>query len=517
MSFLSCFMNTITNSNFLERSVETNRIVLRTGAVVTLGIEAFNMFRVIVLSNSGLETLNNSIYFGFYLFYFLCCLLFLILDFKLKSSIKVRHRLYMVSGSIFLFWSTAFNIYDIYSSDAVGNFTIITATIIFSAFFIIKPLYALINLGLSSAIFIFFLYRIYSSGEAINFLITVLLCVVVYFVRYYHLCVELSQSQKLNNLSQELYEIKRGFQLSAEQHELIREKVSYVTFEWNIRKDWIRFSKEWSEWFGQPQNIPEFSTYISNLKVITPEQKNILSECLEKAKEGAAFQKLELLLPLKAGGNGWFDLKVVTQTNKHGEPIFGIGMLTDITDEKEKINQLEKELTKDLFTGVLNKTSIERYGKKKIKQLNENEILAVLILDIDNFKSINDTFGHPVGDHVLKETAALIQRYAPHGAKVGRIGGDEFAVLFVTDNLLNFYSYGKILLDEVSKIKYSDIEIHVSCSIGISAADIKEGGYLELYKKADQALYHAKSMGKRQIYCYGKYCPDNFKKDIYLT
>ena len=51
MSFLSCFMNTITNSNFLERSVETNRIVLRTGAVVTLGIEAFNMFRVIVLSN----------------------------------------------------------------------------------------------------------------------------------------------------------------------------------------------------------------------------------------------------------------------------------------------------------------------------------------------------------------------------------------------------------------------------------------------------------------------------------
>lgn len=487
--------------DFIKKSVTTNKTVLRFGAIFVLVIEFFNIFRVLFLSNSGLKTLNNRIYFTLYLLYFLFCIIFLLTDTLILKSQKNKYRLYLISGSVFLVWHTLFNIYDIYKSNAAGNFTITLGIVFFASFLVVKPVFAILNLGACYLIFSSYLLFAFSTGELINFTITMLLCIVIYFIRFNSLYLELSQNQTLRNLEKELSEAKTGFKLSAEQYELIRERTNYVTFEWNIQKDWIRFSKEWNDWFGQPQDIAEFSKYISNLKKVSVEQKQQLLWCLDNVKNGAEHQKLELMLPLITGESGWFELRVVTQSDGSGTPIFGIGMLTDTSDKERKISQLGQEIQIDPFTRVLNKAAIEHYGARKIKQLTEEEVLALLILDIDDFKEINDTYGHPAGDEALKQVATIMQQEAPVGARVGRIGGDEFIALLLTKDIQPFLDYGNMLLNIINKLQWQEKTIDISCSIGISISNSQQDDYNKLYQQADDALYKAKRQGKRNL-CY---------------
>ena len=70
----------------------------------------------------------------------------------------------------------------------------------------------------------------------------------------------------------------------------------------------------------------------------------------------------------------------------------------------------------DLFTGLLNKASVERFGESMLADLRNGEILASLMLDMDDFKNVNDRYGHPVGDFVLKEVAQILRQYAPDRA-----------------------------------------------------------------------------------------------------
>ncbi len=388
------------------------------------------------------------------------------------------------------------------SAGAVGNITVITAMAIMFALLIMKPVYALLNLGIHYLIFVLFLYSTFSSGEVINFTITTLLCGLIYFVRYHHLRIELSQARLIDDIQNELTEMRKNFRLSLEQYELILEKENYMTFEWNIEKDRIYFSKEWRDWFDESEDIPKFSSYIQERKTLAQDQKELILKCLEDVRKGVIFQKHELFLPLKTGKKGWFDLRVITQMNDRNEPISGIGTLLDITLQKERISKLEQETRMDLFTGLLNKTAIERYGHRKLKELRQGEILAALILDMDDFKGINDNFGHPAGDHVLKEVAGIILKKAPAGARVGRMGGDEFMVLLTTEDLRLLERYAVDLIWEVSQIKWGDADVGASCCIGISAADSDKWTYSRLYQGADNALYQAKRRGRGQICCH---------------
>ena len=492
----------VKKADFIEKSVSVNRLLLRICAIFSLFIEFSSIIRVLFFSASGLATLNNRIYFGFYLFYFICCAVFLILDFGIKPSIKARNLIYMATGSVFLLWNTLFNVYDIYKSGAVGNFTIITALVAFSSLFVMCPVYALSNLAVNYLIFAGFLQSNFSSGEVINFTITVLLCGTIYYVRCKHLCFEVSQGKKLDDVQQELSEIRQSLRLSVEQYELIRKLGSYATFKWDIDRDLIHFSKEWTEWFDTSEEITQLEKYIKDCDKIIDQAKADLLKCMQNIKNKADFQKFELLLPMKAGKSGWFELQVIAQTDVQGKPIFGIGLLSDITEQKEKLCRLEKDIRLDLSTGVFNKTEIEHYGEKKLKELSKGEMLAAFILDIDYFKDINDSYGHPAGDYILKKVADLMLRKAPIGARVGRIGGDEFLALLATDDVQILYDYGRELIEKIPEIKWQGKDIGISCSIGISDAASDKMSYQELYKKADDALYQAKLSGKKQILSY---------------
>lgn len=508
--------------DFLTRAVSNNRLVLRAGAIFAIVVEVYNTLLVLCFPNPGIGLHNSRIYLNFYLFYILFCAALLAFDRRWKDKpLLIRHRLYMVCGSVFVIWQLLFSMYDLSVNGMVGNSTFITIMVGLAALFIMRPLYALLHLGLGSLIFIFYLDWLVGPAKAISFTMTACLCGVIYVIRYRSLCEELSQARLLDDVRNELREAQQGFRLSAEQYQMIQEQGGHITFAWDIRSDWIRFSKEWSTAFGQPELIEHFQKYVYGLKTVDARQKEIILTCIRNVRQGVVYQNQELQLPLLKGGMGWFDVRVITQTNASGEPVYGIGMLEDITARKEAISQLEQEIKMDPFTGILNKAAIERYGENRLKGLHPGEMLAILVLDVDNFKAINDRFGHPAGDYVLKRVADRMRKEAPVGARVGRIGGDEFVVLFLfhvpqqlgkdgeeplrsmlrIKEFRRFYQYAESLMRGKSEVKWQGISIDVHCSVGVSAADSSAWTYAQLYRQVDQALYEAKRAGKKQLKC----------------
>ena len=188
------------------------------------------------------------------------------------------------------------------------------------------------------------------------------------------------------------------------------------------------------------------------------------------------------------------------QVDIHGEPAFGIGLITDIMSQKEQIASLEAINQMDIFVGILNKATIEKLAQQMLEELQEDEHLFMMILDMDNFKLINDNFGHPVGDYVLKQVSDLMKRCAPSGAKVGRIGG-EFVTLLVARDAKAFLDYADKLIHKVIGIQWQGQHVGANCSIGVSEA-LKGGWtYEKLYAVSDKARYRAKKAGKNQM-CY---------------
>lgn len=171
------------------------------------------------------------------------------------------------------------------------------------------------------------------------------------------------------------------------------------------------------------------------------------------------------------------------------------GIIQDMHRQK-RIAELEKELRMDNFTRTLNKTALASYAARRLAELPPDEELAMLILDMDDFKVINDTYGHLAGDSVLVQLAGLMNELAPDRARVGRLGGDEFAVVFnPPDAEAAACAYARQLLEAVPRITWNGETVPAACSIGIAVCG-RGTDYAVLYDAADKALYQAKHEGK---------------------
>ena len=158
--------------------------------------------------------------------------------------------------------------------------------------------------------------------------------------------------------------------------------------------------------------------------------------------------------------------------------------------------ELEKKASMDAFTRTLNKAAFESYGARRLAGLAPGEELALLILDMDDFKGVNDTYGHQVGDHVLVCLSGQMKALAPPRCQIGRMGGDEFAVLFDPPGAGQAAGdYAARLIDAVRAIEWEGRSLSVGCSIGIALGGAG-ASYEDLYAAADRALYAATRQGK---------------------
>lgn len=160
------------------------------------------------------------------------------------------------------------------------------------------------------------------------------------------------------------------------------------------------------------------------------------------------------------------------------------------------------EASKDSATGLMNKRAIMEYAAQKIKGADGAQ-LALMVIDIDDFKNINDTYGHLFGDQVIFRLAETIKRIVGIRGSVARFGGDEFVVLLENCDEETMGYILKTIYGEIG-ILFADThpELHVSVSTGISNYPMDGQTYEELFLKADKALYIAKANGKNSYVFY---------------
>ena len=162
----------------------------------------------------------------------------------------------------------------------------------------------------------------------------------------------------------------------------------------------------------------------------------------------------------------------------------------------------------DLLTGLYNKRSFEEEVQKTINNQQQEEVSVLLIFDFDNFKTINDTYGHAIGDEVLKGFGAVLGRAFRTHDLIGRIGGDEFMVFMpqmLPEHLKRPDEISQEILNELAAMEIGPAK-HFSCSIGIGT-DATGYNFKKLYKLADKALYQSKENGKA---CYVRYSSNDY-------
>jgi len=177
-----------------------------------------------------------------------------------------------------------------------------------------------------------------------------------------------------------------------------------------------------------------------------------------------------------------------------------------LKQELSKRNILEKNLRQladhDPLTGLLNRRSfVERVNQEISRSHRCNSELSYMIIDIDKFKKINDTYGHLTGDVVLKEFSKKISGILRKNDFIGRIGGEEFAIALPGTSMESANKMGEMIRKEIAEhnLKYKSTNINFTVSIGISRFMLAKESINDVFSRADSALYRAKNSGRNKV------------------
>jgi diguanylate cyclase (GGDEF)-like protein len=175
---------------------------------------------------------------------------------------------------------------------------------------------------------------------------------------------------------------------------------------------------------------------------------------------------------------------------------------TDITDLARTNAQLEKLAATDGLTGLANRRQFVALTERELARFRRHfHPVSMLLLDVDNFKAINDRFGHDVGDQMIVHVAMLCDENRRESDIVARVGGEEFAILLPDTVLANSCLVGERLRQSISDrpLKTAGITVPVTVSIGIAEFEPAMTGVSDLMKLADRMLYRAKRAGRNRI------------------
>jgi len=167
---------------------------------------------------------------------------------------------------------------------------------------------------------------------------------------------------------------------------------------------------------------------------------------------------------------------------------------------------LEKLSVRDNLTGLLNRRGfIDYYNEEVVEAGVEVKKLALIMLDLDFFKSINDTYGHLVGDDVLRAVSEVLQSFDDDGLVTSRLGGEEFAMLVLNKDMNEAMTLAESVRLSIEDLNYhlNDQVVKVTASFGLVAYDVADDiSYDALYFEADKALYKAKAKGRNRVEIY---------------
>ena len=273
-------------------------------------------------------------------------------------------------------------------------------------------------------------------------------------------------------------------------------------FQWDLKTDILEFttSVEHSD-YDLPQKANPASTCFWGGELIHPDDRTDFNDFLDKMFWLKQFDKIEhrvfsnkIRLKGKTGDDYlWTEIRLLTYFDENG-PVIAFGCISNINLTQLWQMELQHSAETDVLTGFYNKAATQKHIEDYLSKLTPRDLPpALIIIDADGFKAINDSFGHLFGDGVLSDMSLAIRSTFRQKDIMGRIGGDEFIVLLCEMPSL-----------EVLDKRCNELLKHLDRSVSIGVALYPEHGtsYVDLFKRADRALYESKSRGKN---CYSIY------------
>ncbi|WP_373034123.1 GGDEF domain-containing protein [Sulfurovum sp.] len=301
----------------------------------------------------------------------------------------------------------------------------------------------------------------------------------------------------------------------------IHSKVNYVySFLTLLLIFFLRQSKENYEKAAQLLLLISFATFTSALIFVTQNEFRIIwfyllilgAYMLKDSKSGIFYTVATVGIILAA--NFFVDLQLSQKAINASILGLMIGSFLSliytnkITDYENSLKEQNSTLSilasTDYLTGIMNRRLFNEISKHYFQTAQRDNLnLTLLLLDLDHFKSINDSYGHQSGDQVLIHFVKIIEKTIRKSDIFARIGGEEFAILLSQTDYDTAYDFAEKIRTEIENmtVQYEGKEISVTTSIGISKNSKTDNSFDDMFTRADQAMYQAKKAGRNQT-CY---------------
>ena len=311
-----------------------------------------------------------------------------------------------------------------------------------------------------------------------------------------------------NHLVERIKEDTDELKVSEARYALMMEETNQVIFEWDIHENHMYHTVHWTNKFGFGLEVENPGSELPNFSLVHPNDRAIITAFFWEARRGIQPKPVDVRMKTINSKYIWCTISIKVIYDEDKKPFRGIGLISDTDHQKKIIERLESKSKMDLLTQLYNKVTTEAMIEEYLSTCPPEERQGFIIVDIDNFKGINDTLGHIYGDNVLKKVSARIKDLFRATDIVGRVGGDEFVILvkdMPDDDLL------EVKLNEICAIFHDaytggNDEYKISASVGAAISPTDGTTFAELYQHADVALYRAKNSGKDRfrLYCGGQ-------------
>ncbi len=279
-------------------------------------------------------------------------------------------------------------------------------------------------------------------------------------------------------------------------------KTQNILFIWDIKNNIFDVSDTWDCMFSFPAPTKDLTEYVTKYSHIHPDDVPLLLDKLNGLETSLNVTYVEVRISTDKGVYKWYRFRGNAERDENGNLTQVVGSIAEVDAEKRKENDLQQKAEQDSLTLLLNKEAGKRHVENYLKRYPQGADCTMLILDLDNFKQVNDKYGHLFGDAVLKQFADEIRNQFRGHDIMCRIGGDEFMVLVrglssreTLKSKCRSFIDSLIVGGQYKKFK-------LSCSIGIAISPEHGTSYNDLFNHADQALYQAKAGGKNDFHFY---------------
>jgi len=320
--------------------------------------------------------------------------------------------------------------------------------------------------------------------------------------------ISVAMNQELLTANQQLHdEITRrvfteeALRTSEEQYRLLAENARDVIFRISLipERRFLYVSPSVTLLTGYtPQDF--YASFGLCLKCTSPENYPLLGTLLQG--KTSPLDQIAMRCIRKDGAIRWIEQRSAPVFDAAGRLVALEGIIRDITERKQLEDQLRQQAATDELTGLWNRRHFMQAGRQEIERARRyGQSLALLMIDADHFKRVNDQHGHAVGDATLKRLAQIIRETVREVDIPGRLGGEEFAVLLPNTDLDNAGAFAERLRQTIEQHAPEPSERipPITVSIGVTAYHSTLSSFDELLRIADDALYRAKEQGRNCV------------------